>query len=51
MEIHSSVLARRTPWTEDTGGDSAWDSKESDTPGATFNIHWGFIFNGQKLSL
>ena len=31
MATHYSVLAWRTPWTEEPGGDSPWGHKESDT--------------------
>ena len=31
MATHSSILAWRIPWTEEPGGYSPWDSKESDT--------------------
>ena len=31
MATHSSILAWRSPWTEDPGGCSRWDHKESDT--------------------
>ena len=30
MAIHSSILAKRIPWTEDLLGYSPWDRKESD---------------------
>ena len=30
MAIHSSILAKRIPWTEDLLGYSPWDCKESD---------------------
>ena len=30
MAIHSSILARKIPWTEEPGGYSPWDYKESD---------------------
>ena len=30
MATHSSVLAWRTPWTEEPGGYSPWGLKESD---------------------
>ena len=30
MAPHSSILAWRIPWTEETGGYSPWDCKESD---------------------
>ena len=31
MEIHSSVLAWRIPWTEEPGGLNLWSHKELDT--------------------
>ena len=31
MAIHSSILAWRIPWTEEPGGHSPWDHRESDT--------------------
>ena len=31
MVTHFSILAWRTPWTEDPGSYSPWDCKESDT--------------------
>ena len=31
MTTHSSILAWRIPWTEETGSYSPWDHKESDT--------------------
>ena len=31
MAAHSSILAWRSPWTEETGGYNPWDYKESDT--------------------
>ena len=31
MAIHSSILARRTPWTEEPGGLQSWGLKESNT--------------------
>ena len=31
MAIHSSILAGKTPWTEEPGWYSPWDHKESDT--------------------
>ena len=31
MAIHSSILTWRIPWTEEPGGHSPWDCKESDT--------------------
>ena len=31
MAIHSSILALRSPWTEEPGGYSPLDCKESDT--------------------
>ena len=31
MSTHSSVLAWRTPWTEEPGGYSPWGCQESDT--------------------
>ena len=30
MATDSSILARRIPWTEESGGDSLWSRKESD---------------------
>ena len=30
MATHSSILARRIPWTEKPGGYSPWGHKESD---------------------
>ena len=30
MATYSSILARRIPWTEEPGGHSPWDHKESD---------------------
>ena len=30
MATYSCILAWRIPWTEETGGYSAWDRKESD---------------------
>ena len=30
MAAHCSILARRTPWTEEPGGHSPWGRKESD---------------------
>ena len=35
MAIHSSILAWRIPWTEESGGLSPWGCKESDTTEAT----------------
>ena len=32
MATHSSVLASRIPWTEETGSYSLWDHKKSDKP-------------------
>ena len=31
MATHSSILAWRTPWTEEPGGYDPWGHKESDT--------------------
>ena len=31
MVSHPSILAWRIPWTEEPGGYSPWDRKESDT--------------------
>ena len=31
MATHSSILAWRIPWTEESGGYSPWGYKESDT--------------------
>ena len=31
MATHSSILAWRSPWTEEAEGYSAWGRKESDT--------------------
>ena len=31
MATHSSILAWRTPWTEEPGGYNPWGHKESDT--------------------
>ena len=31
MATHSSILAWGIPWTEELGGYSPWDHKESDT--------------------
>ena len=31
MATHSSILAWRTPWTEEPGGYSSWGHKASDT--------------------
>ena len=31
MTTHSSILAWRIPWTEETGGYSPWGFQESDT--------------------
>ena len=33
MATYSSTLAWRIPWTEEPGGLSPWDLKESDTTG------------------
>ena len=30
MATHSSILAWRIPWTEESGGLQSWDCKESD---------------------
>ena len=35
MAVHSSILAWRIPWTEETGGYSPWGRRESDTIRAT----------------
>ena len=35
MAIHSSILARRIPWTEEPGGLQSWGLKESDTTEVT----------------
>ena len=35
MATHSSILARKTPWTESLAGDSPWGRKESDMTEAT----------------
>ena len=32
MATHSNILAWRMPWTEEPGGYSPWNHKESDTP-------------------
>ena len=42
MTTHSSILARRIPWTEDSGGLSPWDYKESDmTERPTLSLQGG----------
>ena len=39
MATHSSILAWRIPWTEESGGYSPWGLKESDTTEATGHAH------------
>ena len=36
---HSSILAWRTPWTEEPGGYSPWDCKEADTTKGLTHLH------------
>ena len=38
MEIHSSILAWRIPWTEGLVGYSPWGRKELDTTEATKHV-------------
>ena len=40
MATHSSILAWRTPWTEESGGHSPWGCKESDTTEVTKHAHF-----------
>ena len=39
METHSSILSQRIPWTEEPGGYSPLDQKESNMTEATWHIH------------
>ena len=39
MPTHSSICAWRVSWTEEPGGHSPWDYKESDTTEATEHAH------------
>ena len=39
MATHSSILARRIPWTEELVGYSPWGHKESDTTEAAERAH------------
>ena len=39
MATHSSILAWRIPWTEEPGGYSPWNHKESDTTEAIEHEH------------
>ena len=51
MATHSSILARRIPWTEELGGLQSTDRKESDT---TERLHFHFndlILAGRLLGL
>ena len=38
MTAHSSTLAWRIPWTEEPGGYSPWDHKESDVMKVTEHV-------------
>ena len=39
MATHSSILAWRIPWTENSGGYSPWGCKELDTSKATSHAY------------
>ena len=39
MATHSSVLAWRIPWIEESGGYSLWGPKELDTTGRLIHTH------------
>ena len=42
MATHSSILARRVPWTEELVGNSLWGHKEFDTTEQlTIRALWG----------
>ena len=49
MATHSSTLAWRIPWTEEPGGYSPWDHKESDmTEQLTHNIRFMCVLVAQS---
>ena len=50
MATHSSVLAWRTPWTEEPGGYSPWGSQESDTTEHACTVSVALIFSTEECS-
>ena len=48
MATHSSILARRIPWTEEPAGYSVWGRKESDTSKVTERMCMHAHYNIKK---
>ena len=48
MATHSSILARRIPWTEEPAGYSLWGRKESDTSKVTEHMCMHAHYNIKK---
>ena len=50
MEIHSSILDQKIPWTEEPGGLQSMGSQESDTTQRLNNHHHHINFQKRKIT-
>ena len=51
MATHSSILAWRTPWTEEPGGLHSWGCKECDTTEQLTHFHFMIMSFFNKMTL